>query len=228
VSDQIKIIYEDENILVVEKPTGLEVASDKEKNEPTLVDWLVKKYSAISKVGPDPARPGIVHRLDKSASGLLLVAKTEAAFELLSKQFKERTVKKEYMVLVHGEVTQDEGTIEFPIARANSGRFAALPLGSEAGRMAITEYEVEERFKNFTLLKVRIKTGRTHQIRVHLFALGYPVVGDKLYRSKKIKEPMLPRLFLHASKVIFTDLEGKRRELQSSLPEDLKFFLSSL
>lgn len=226
--DQIKIIYEDKNILVVDKPAGLEVASEREKSEPTLVDSLVKKYPSIAKVGPDPARPGIVHRLDKNASGMLLVAKTEAAFELLSKQFKERTVKKEYTVLVHGVVTQDEGTIEFPIARANSGRFAALPLGSESGRLAITEYEIVERFKNFTLLKVKIKTGRTHQIRVHLFALGYPVVGDKLYRSKKIKEPILPRLFLHASKIIFTDLEGKRQELESNLPEDLKIFLSAI
>ncbi len=226
--DQIKIIYEDKNILVVDKPAGLEVASEREKSEPTLVDWLVKKYPSIAKVGPDPARPGIVHRLDKNASGMLLVAKTEAAFELLSKQFKERTVKKEYTVLVHGVVTQDEGTIEFPIARANSGRFAALPLGSESGRLAITEYEIVERFKNFTLLKVKIKTGRTHQIRVHLFALGYPVVGDKLYRSKKIKEPILPRLFLHASKIFFTDLEGKRQELESNLPEDLKIFLSAI
>ncbi|MFA5129076.1 MAG: RNA pseudouridine synthase [Patescibacteria group bacterium] len=221
-----KIIYEDKDILVVEKPAGLEVASEKEKDEPTMVDWLVEKYPSIAKVGPDPARPGIVHRLDKSASGLLLVAKTEAAFELLTKQFKERMVKKEYTVLVHGELTQDEGIIEFPIARANSGRFAALPLGSETGRMAITEYEATERFKNFTLLKVRIKTGRTHQIRVHLFALGYPVVGDKLYRPRKIKEPVLPRLFLHASKIIFTDFNGEQQEFKSDLPAELKKFLS--
>lgn len=226
--DKIKIIFEDENTLVVEKPAGLEVASEKEKDELTLVDWLVKKYPAISKVGPDPARPGIVHRLDKNASGLLVAAKTEAAFENLTKQFKERTIKKEYTTLVHGEVTQDEGTIEFPIARANSGRFAALPLGSEAGRMAVTEYEIVERFKNFTLLKVKIKTGRTHQIRVHLFALGYPVVGDNLYRSKKTKEPILPRLFLHAAKMSFKNLDGKEQEFESDLPEELKSFLADL
>ena len=223
-----RIIYEDKNVLVVEKPAGLEVASEKEKDEPTLVDWLLKKYPAMAKVGPDPSRPGIVHRLDKNASGLLVAAKTEAAFEKLSKQFKERTIKKEYTVLVHGELTQNEGTIEFPIARANSGRFAALPLGAEAGRMAVSEYEVIERFKNFTLLKVKIKTGRTHQIRVHLFALGYPVVGDNLYRSKKIKEPMLPRLFLHAAKMSFENLDGEIQEFESDLPEDLKLFLSSL
>ncbi len=223
-----KIIFEDENILVVEKPAGLEVAAEIKTDEPTLVDWLVAKYPSIVKVGPDPARPGIVHRLDKNASGLLVVAKTEAAFENLSKQFKERTIKKEYTVLVHGEVTQDEGVIEFPIARAKSGRFAALPLGSEAGRPAVTEYEVVKRFKNFTLLLARIKTGRTHQIRVHFFALGYPVAGDKLYRPRKIKEPLLPRLFLHASKIGFSDLDGAWREFQSDLPEDLKDFLNNL
>ncbi|MBU1146387.1 RNA pseudouridine synthase [Patescibacteria group bacterium] len=223
-----KIIFEDENILVIDKPAGLEVAAEREKSDATLADWLVEKYPAISKVGPDPARPGIVHRLDKNASGLLLVAKTEAALELLQKQFKERTVKKEYKVLVEGVLTQDEGTIEFPIARANSGRFASLPLGSEAGRMAITEYEVIKRFKKFTLLLAQIKTGRTHQIRVHFFALGYPVVGDKLYRSKKTKELLLPRLFLHASKVIFTDLNGEQKEFESDLPEELKIFLDTL
>lgn len=224
----IKIIYEDKNILVVDKPAGLEVAAEVKKDEPTFVDWLVKKYPSIVKVGPDPARPGIVHRLDKNASGLLVVAKTEAAFENISKQFKERTVKKEYTVLVQGVVTQDEGIIEFPLARAKSGRFAALPLGSENGRLAITEYEVIKRFKNFTLLSVRIKTGRTHQIRVHLFALGYPVVGDKLYRPRKIKEAALPRLFLHASKIGFSDLDGAWQEFKSELPKDLKDFLKSL
>lgn len=225
---EIKIIYEDDKFLVVEKPAGLEVASEKNKEEPTLVDWLLKKYPAIAKVGPDPSRPGIVHRLDKNASGLLVVAKTEAAFENLINQFKTRQVKKEYTVLVHGEVTQDEGRIEFPIARANSGRFAAMPLGTDAGRLAITEYEVVKRVKNFTLLLARIKTGRTHQIRVHFFALGYPVVGDKLYRSRKIKEPLLPRLFLHASKIGFNNLNGEWREFESALPEELKFFLDSL
>lgn len=225
---EIKIVYEDNNFLVIDKPAGLEVAAEIKTDEPTLVLWLVKKYPGISKIGPDPARPGIVHRLDKNASGLLLVAKTETAFENFSKQFKERTVKKEYTVLVHGELTQEEGVIEFPIARAKSGRFAALPLSSEAGRPAVTEYEVIKRFKNFTLLLARIKTGRTHQIRVHFFALGYPVVGDKLYRPRKIKEAALPRLFLHASKISFIDLDGGKKEFRSDLPEELRDFLNNL
>ena len=226
--EEPKIIYEDKNILVVDKPAGLEVAAQIEKKEPTMVDWLVGKYPAIAHVGPDPARPGIVHRLDKNASGLLVVAKTEAALESLSSQFKNRTVKKEYTVLVHGELTQDEGTIEFPIARAKSGRFAALPLGSGKGRMAVTEYEVKKYFKNFTLLKVRIKTGRTHQIRVHLFALGYPVVGDNLYQNKKIKNQPQGRLFLHAEKLGVEGLDGERLEFESGLPKELSDFLKTL
>lgn len=228
---EIKIIFEDGDFLVIDKPAGLEVASEIKKDEPTLVDWLLEKYPDIAKVGPDPARPGIVHRLDKNASGLLAVAKTEASFELLARQFKERTIKKEYMVLVHGEVTKDEGTINFPIARANSGRFAALPLGSSEGRAAITEYEVAGRFKNFTLLKARIKTGRTHQVRVHFFALGYPVVGDKLYKQRKIKikeKIILDRLFLHASELSFLGMKGELFEFQSDLPEELRNFLSKL
>lgn len=223
-----KIIFGDENFLVVDKPSGLEVASIVEKDEPTLVDWLVKKYPAIAKVGPDPARPGIVHRLDKSASGLLVIAKTEAAFENLSSQFKMRRVEKEYLVLVYGKPPEEEGEIVFPLARAKSGRFAALPIGSEAGRQAITEYEVLEHFKNFSLLKVKIKTGRTHQIRVHLFALGCPVVGDKLYRQKKIKNQPAVRLFLHAARLKFHGQNSELFEFESELPRDLSDFLETL
>ncbi len=223
----MKIIFEDNDFLVVEKPAGLEVATEIKKEDPTLVDWLVKKYPAITKVGPDPARPGIVHRLDKAASGLLVVAKTQIAFEYLIKQFEERKIKKEYIVLVHGQVSKDEGTIEFPIVRAKSGRFAALPIGSR-GRIAITEYEVVKRFRNFTLLKVRIRTGRTHQIRVHLHALGHSVVGDKLYKQKRVKKVMLDRFFLHASALGFYDLENQWREFKSDLPDELIQFVQSL
>jgi 23S rRNA pseudouridine1911/1915/1917 synthase len=223
-----KIIYEDKNILVLDKPAGLEIASQIKKDELNLVDWLVEKYPNIAKVGPDPARPGIVHRLDKNASGLLVVAKNEAAFENLSAQFKSRRVEKEYRVLVYGKMSQDEGEIEFPLARAKSGRFAAMPLGSGKGRIAITEYEVIKKFKNFSLLKVKIKTGRTHQIRVHLFALGYPVVGDKLYRNKKIKNQPIDRLFLHAAKLGFSGLSGERLEFESDLPKELADFLRKL
>jgi 23S rRNA pseudouridine1911/1915/1917 synthase len=224
--EKIQFIFEDENFLVLDKPAGLEVAAEIKKTEPTLVNWLVAKYPAIAKVGL-PSRPGIVHRLDKAASGLLVIAKTQAAFESLIKQFKERKIKKEYIVLVHGLVKKDEGVIEFPISRTRSGRFAALPKGSE-GREAITEYEVVKRFRNFTLLKVKIRTGRTHQIRVHLHALGHSVVGDKLYKQKRIKKIPLDRLFLHASTLGFYDLNNKWKEFKSDLPDELVQFLNTL
>jgi 23S rRNA pseudouridine1911/1915/1917 synthase len=223
-----RVIYENNDFLVIDKPSGLEVAAEIKKDEPTLVDWLVEKYPTVAKVGGDPVRPGIIHRLDKSASGLLAVAKTQAVFDNLIKQFEERKIKKEYTVLVHGQVSKDEGTIDFPIARAKSGRFAALPLGSEKGRVAITEYEVIKRFRNFTLLKVKIRTGRTHQIRVHLRAIDHSVVGDKLYKQKKIKKIILERLFLHASKLGFYNLAGEWKEFEIGLPVELKEFLKTL
>lgn len=227
--EEIKIIYEDDDILVLDKPAGLEIYNEKEKkSEATLVDWLVLKYPAIRQIGPDPARPGIVHRLDKGVSGILVVAKNESSFENLIKQFEERKIKKEYIALVYGKVVKDEGEINFPIARAKSGRFAALPPNHPGGRIAITEYEVIERFINFTLLSVRIKTGRTHQIRVHLFAIGYPVVGDVLYSQKKIKKAPLDRIFLHAAKIGFYDRENNWKERESDLPTGLKNFLETL
>lgn len=234
--EKIKIIYEDKDVLVLDKPAGLEIyreelsspMEEKKDGEATLVDWLLLKYPEISKVGPDPARPGIVHRLDKGVSGLLVVAKNEASFENLIKQFEERKIKKEYIALVYGKISKDEGVIDFPIARAKSGRFAALPPNHPGGRVAITEYEIMERFVNFTLLSVRIKTGRTHQIRVHLFALGYPVVGDVLYNQKKMKKAPLDRIFLHAAKIGFYDRENNWKEYESNLPAGLKNFLETL
>ena len=227
--EKIKIIYEDDNILVLDKPVGLEIYREEGKSgEPTLVDWLLLKYPEIKQVGPDPARPGIVHRLDKGVSGLLVVAKNEASFENLIKQFEERKTRKEYIALVYGKVSKDEGVIDFPIARAKSGRFAALPPNHEGGRTAITEYEIMERFVNFTLLSVKIKTGRTHQIRVHLFALGCPIVGDILYNQKKIKKAPLDRIFLHSAKLGFYDLENNWREYESELPLELKSFFETL
>lgn len=226
--EKIKIIFENKDFLVLDKPAGLEVAAEIKKEEPTLVDWLLKKYPFIQKVGSDPARPGIVHRLDKAASGLIVVAKNQKAFEHLKKQFLERKIKKEYTVLVYGRILRDEGIIEFPIARTKSGRFAAQPKGAIEGRVAVTEYEVMQRFKNFTLLKIRIKTGRTHQIRVHLHALGHSVVGDKLYKQKKVKKILMDRLFLHASTLGFFNLKDEWMEFQSVLPNELKDFLETL
>jgi len=222
---------------IVEKPTGMLTLSTL-KNEPdSLAELMAKKFPEIKNVGDDPARPGIVHRLDKEASGLLVVARTQKMFEHLKEQFKKRTIQKEYLVLVHDKVAKDWAEINFRIERSeNADRMAARPTlekgqPSEAGKEALTEFWVEKRFVNFTLLRVNIHTGRMHQIRAHMLAYDHPVVGDPLYFQKKQKRTWdirLGRLFLHCNKIAFEDLDGKTVSAESPLPETLENFLKTL
>lgn len=231
-------IFEDENYLIINKPAGLVVHGAEHINEPALSDQLLEKYPELIKIGDDPSRPGIMHRLDKQVSGLLVIAKTQKAFEHLKKQFQQRTVDKKYIALVYGKIAGDESVIDFPIKRsARSGKMAALPKTAKGklelkGRQAITEFEVKQRFINYTLLEIKIKTGRTHQIRVHLSAYGHPVVGDDLYGTKKTRlrnqKLNLGRIFLAARELSFDDLTGKRRHFEADLPEELKNFLKKL
>lgn len=242
-----EIIAETPEYLVINKPAGLAVHAGGNLKEPTLADWLLANYKKIKNVGDDPIRPGLVHRLDKEVSGLMVIAKTQKSFDNLKNQFKEREVNKEYIALVHGRVAKDFGEINFPITRSQEGyKMAALPSGSEAllrrrhpkerdqgnieswlkSRAALTEFEVLKRFVNYTLLRVSIKTGRTHQIRVHFFALGYPLVGDNLYCTKKTemknKKLNLGRVFLVADHLSFRDLKGETQDFKIDLPEELK------
>jgi 23S rRNA pseudouridine1911/1915/1917 synthase len=247
----IKIVSEGEDYLVIEKPAGLAVhGGGNLGDEKTLADWLIERYPEITAVGDDPIRPGIVHRLDKEVSGLMVVAKNQASFEDLKRQFQERTIKKEYLVLVHGQVSQDAGTIDFPITRSRDGyRMAAMPGGAEEllrrkhpknrdqgnidswlkAKEALTEFEVKKRFVNFTFLKAIIKTGRTHQIRVHFYAYGHPVVGDPLYNTKrsrvKDEKTGINRIFLASCLLGFNSRDGVWQEFQLPLPEDLENFL---
>ncbi|TAN34025.1 RNA pseudouridine synthase [Patescibacteria group bacterium] len=246
-----KIIAETADYLVVEKPAGLLTHSTAKREPDSLAELLAKKYPEMREVGDSPAeRPGIAHRLDKEASGLLAAARTQKMFEHLKKQFQERTVEKEYIALVHGKVAKDVGEINFPIGRAtNKERMAARPFtppspphqkfwcGGEPspskgeGKMASTEFEVEKRFINFTLLRVKIHTGRMHQIRVHLLAYGNPLVGDPLYIKRKQKrkwDQALGRLFLHCVKLVFKDLNGAPRTFTSPLPLELENFLKKI
>lgn len=230
----IKNIAETPDYIVVEKPRGMLTHSTM-KNEPdSLAALLVKKYPELKKVGDDPARPGIVHRLDKEASGLLVVARTQKMFNHLKEQFKNRAVDKEYSVLAHGQVQRDWERINFPIIRSkNADRMSALPatakgLENTAGKQALTEFWVEKKFINFTLLRVKIHTGRMHQIRAHMLAYNHPVVGDPLYFQKKLKrkwDERLGRLFLHCTKLAFTDLNGEQQTFESPLPKELSDFL---
>ena len=241
-----EIISETADYLVIAKPAGLAVHAGGNLTGPTLTDWLVDYYPKIKTVGDDPTRPGLVHRLDKDVSGLMVIAKNQKSFAALKDQFKDRAVNKEYTALVHGQLIPDEGAIDFPITRSKAGyKMAALPArttdlllrrhprGRDQGnidswmksRTALTEFTVIKRFVNYTLLRVRIKTGRTHQIRVHLFALGYPLAGDDLYYTKKTKEKnkklALGRVFLIADRLSFRDLAGQEQHFSLDLPASL-------
>jgi 23S rRNA pseudouridine1911/1915/1917 synthase len=244
-----KIIKETKDYLVIEKEAGVIVHPGSGIEDLTLIEEIAKKYPKIKKVGDDPLRPGIVHRLDREASGLMVIALNQKSFLDLKKQFQDREIVKEYKVLVYGQIEKEKGTIDFPIKRAASGhKMAAMPksngdnyknprargnmIASLDAREAISSFKVEKKFINYTLLKVNIKTGRTHQIRVHMFAYGHPVVGDSLYCTKKTtaknKKLNLNRIFLVAQKLEFTDLKGEKQSIGIDLPPDLSEFLSKI
>ncbi|MFH1315522.1 MAG: RluA family pseudouridine synthase [Candidatus Uhrbacteria bacterium] len=231
---KLDVLFEDSDVLVINKPAGLLVHRvGPDDTTPTLVDALLAHDQQIAKVGDDPEeRPGIVHRLDKMASGILVVAKNQPAFEYLKNQFATRTAKKEYLALVYGQFKQPCGQINFRIGRSTrTGKMVAKPEGSEEGKEAVTEFDVIEQFATTALLQVRIKTGRTHQIRAHLQAFNHPIVGDLLYRNKKmtnIRPIKLDRLFLHAAKLTITLPNGETKTFEATLPEELENLLKEL
>jgi 23S rRNA pseudouridine1911/1915/1917 synthase len=238
---EIPIVAETKEYLVIEKPAGLLVHPTEAGEQNTLAQWLLKKYPKMKNVGDTPGRPGIVHRLDKDASGLLVIAKNQKQFLALKQQFKDRTIDKEYAVLVYGVLKNNQVKLDFPIARGEQGRMAARPVIGEFrlrhagitldGKDAHSELFVEKKFGRFTLLRVKIYTGRTHQIRVHCFAYGHPVVGDIIYINKRMVkkgDQKIDRLFLHARKLSFTDLSGERMTFESQLPETLQTYLANL
>jgi len=233
----LNIIDKTTDYLVINKLSGLIVHGAPHIKEPSLVDCLIKKFPRIKKVGDNPARPGIVHRLDKLASGLMLIARTNESFDSLKKQFQERTVTKYYTALVYGQIEAGEGKIDFPIYRSKGGyKMVALPKTvkrekNPLGRTALSEFEVIKRYINYTLLKVRIKTGRRHQIRCHMAAYGHPVVGDDLYGTRKTKvkneKLNLNRIFLHAHQLEFDNLRGERKKYETGLPDELTKLLNT-
>jgi len=212
----LNIVYEDADLLVVDKPPGLTVHPAPGSPRHTLVNAVIARYPHLARMG-DSLRPGIVHRLDRDTSGLLVVARNEAARLNLVEQFRSRSVVKAYTVLVKGKLTPEQGIIEAAIGRdpANRQRMAVV----SGGREARTGYRVMKYLDGYTLLEVMPETGRTHQIRVHLAAIGYPVVGDGVYG---VKSPYLSRQFLHASRLGFRlPSSGDYVEFRSELPEDL-------
>ena len=221
----VKIIYEDDDLLVIDKPAGLTVHPAPGHPSHTLVNAVLSHLNEIEDDG-DVTRPGIVHRLDKDTSGVMLVAKNNVALANLADQFKARTVKKTYITLVTGILRPDKGVIDAPIGRDSGDRKKMAVTGESRGRSARTNYSVIRYIGKNSLLEISPETGRTHQIRVHLVAIGYPVFGDITYGKKSA---FLNRQFLHAHKIGFNlPATGKWVEFESPLPEDLQQALKEL
>lgn len=221
----LKILYEDADVVAVDKPAGMVVHAGAGRHTGTLVNALLHRFGALSGVGGE-ARPGIVHRLDRFTSGVLLVARHDAAHRRLAEQFAARQVEKVYLALVHGQVKADRGRIEKPIARDRLRR-VRMTARAAHGRQAVTEYRVLRRYQEFTLVEVRILTGRTHQIRAHFVSLGHPVAGDRLYGAPR--QAGLERFFLHAHRVSFVHPStGARVTVESPLPPELVSWLEGL
>lgn len=236
----LHVIYEDDALSVIDKPAGMMVHAGAGATESgTLVNALLHRYSTLSSTGGE-LRPGIVHRLDKQTSGLIVVARNDAVHARLAEMFSRREMRKTYIALVHGHLKQDTGTLDAPIARDLLRRTRMTTRRQEGARSAVSHYSVERRISSpwgkFTLLRVRIETGRTHQIRVHMASIGHPVVGDTLYgapaqlrNDKGASELSLARNFLHAAELEFNHpVSGKALHLESPLPEELRAFLGML
>lgn len=231
-----EIIFENKDFIVVNKPAGLMVhaarvgarrhaaAGAARSAEPTLVDWLTARYPEIKNVGDDPVlRPGIVHRLDKATSGVMLVARTQTSFEYLKKLFQEHQIKKTYYALVSGVPKNKTGIIDAPIGIKN-GSLKRSIHSQKMAKAAVTEYSVvkvieKNEKEKFAFLKVSPQTGRTHQIRVHLASIGHPIVGDALY-GNKANAAAAPRLMLHAAALTFLDSTGGRFEFEAPVPPE--------
>jgi len=252
----LNIVFEDADLAVIDKPAGMMVhagagATEDARNRGTLVNALLHHFQSLSSTAGD-LRPGIVHRLDKETSGLIIVAKNDRTHQALSEMFSSRSLRKTYLALVHGALKQESGTINAAISRDVVRRTRMTARRTDSGRTAISHYKVlrrlNTRFGRFTLVSVRIETGRTHQIRVHMASLGHPVVGDTLYgapariqlattanvRRKKIAENDAPSLsldrnFLHAAELEFAHPRtGKELALKSELPAELVDFMRQL
>jgi len=250
---KLKIIYEDNNVIVIDKPAGIAAhPRDEHDKSETIASLLYALYPEIKNVGDNAIRPGIVHRLDKETSGLMVVAKNNETFYELKKLFQERKIEKKYIALVSGMMEKDRGVIETELVKIGtrtsvrhsresgnpelgpSSNTSGFPIGSgmttytRRNKSAVTEYKVTKRYKEYTLVEVTPKTGRQHQIRVHFASINHPIACDKLYGRKAKKCPSgLRRHFLHASYLKFR-LKNALMEFDSELPQDLETALLNL
>jgi 23S rRNA pseudouridine1911/1915/1917 synthase len=231
---KLNLIYSDDNIIVINKPAGIQVHPDSNEKKNTLVNALISKFPEIEDVHDESLgaylRPGIVHRLDKDTSGVMIIARNQKTFNELKEMFQERKVHKKYIALVYGQFKDKKGIITRPIARAGSYKRQVIAGAKTKTKIrgAVTEYRQLQRFNNYTLLEAAPLTGRMHQIRIHFFSIGHPVVGDKLYKLKSIKTTALAkRQLLHAEKIDFT-LFGQKFSFVAPLPEDFNVFLKNI
>jgi 23S rRNA pseudouridine1911/1915/1917 synthase len=225
----LTILYEDADVVVLDKAAGMVVHAGAGHSRGTLVNALLHHFGQLSSVGGE-LRPGIVHRLDRDTSGVLVVARTDQAHRSLARQFHDREIEKTYLALVHGKMKQPQGRIDSAIARDPSRR-TRMTTKLAGGRPALTEYRVIEELSGFSYLNVRIGTGRTHQIRAHLASLHKPIVGDRLYGApgKAAGLPELERFFLHAHRLRFrSPSNGEWIEIASPLPPELASFLDAV
>lgn len=248
--NKISIVYEDGDFLIIDKPSGLLTHPvNRQDQSPSVVGWLLEKYPEISRVQDEygasvgewvDLRPGIVHRLDRETSGLLLIAKTQPAFNYLKKLFQERKIQKTYLALVHGKLKNRSGIIESSLGKLD-GKQTTKILGKHKlkEKPATTEYKVLNEYVDYSLVEVRPQTGRTHQIRIHLKSIGHPVVCDPIYSGplrrsfseaskQTVCPPELGRLFLHAQKLTFVSPSGAAISVEADLPSDLENFLKIL
>ncbi|MDI6734092.1 MAG: RluA family pseudouridine synthase [Patescibacteria group bacterium] len=233
---EIRVIYEDKDLVAINKPAGILVHKGAESksgfNEITVVSWVLNRYPEIKTVGDKPEeRPGIVHRLDKDTSGVLVIARNQKSFEYLKKLFQSHEIKKTYIALVLGKIERN-GVINKPIGlRSGTTKRSVRARNIKMIKDAITEYKAIEYLKfndqMFTLVKLLPKTGRTHQLRVHLASINHAIVGDELYGPKK-QVLKINRQFLHAESIEFTKPDGGRVKLEAELPEDLQNVLAQL
>jgi 23S rRNA pseudouridine1911/1915/1917 synthase len=221
----LKILYQDDDVVVVDKPAGMVVHAGAGHAHGTLVNALLHHFGTLSSLSGDDLRPGIVHRLDRETSGVMVVARTDQAHQSLAAQFQARQVEKIYLTLAHGQLNPPQGRITAPIAR-DPVRRIRMTTKLASGRSALTEYKTLEEFALFSYLEVRIGTGRTHQIRVHLASLRHPIYGDTVYGAPAAP---LKRFFLHAHSLAFdSPSSGKRMVMKSPLTPELAAALETL
>lgn len=226
---KFEIIFENVNFVVIDKPAGVQVHPSEKNEADTLVNGLLYKFPEIGTVGDEPQnRPGIVHRLDKDTSGIMLVARNQKTFEQLKEKFKNHEIQKTYWALTHGKLENKKGIIDKPLARARNYKKQTIANAKTQTKVreALTEYEALKEGEEYSLVELKPKTGRTHQIRIHMSSLGHPIVGDEKYklRNTKTKESVVRHL-LHAKKINFS-LNGKNFEFEANLPDDFSKFMT--